>query len=62
MTYSSRQDFATTMAASQANILRLNQKMPEFFSRTQKEQDQETFARYLHSAMGWKKSTVQDWA
>jgi hypothetical protein len=62
MTYSSNQDFFTGLLSTQGSILQLNKKYPTYFSRTQVNQDQATFDRYLNRVMGWKKSTVDDWA
>ena len=62
MTYSSRQDFSATMAQSLGTWLRFAAVFPSAVTRTQLNTDQDNFERHLHSAMGWKKSTVNDWA
>ena len=60
MTYSSRQDFSTTMAQSIGVWLRFVKTFPGVYCRTAINADQDNFERHLHSAMGWKKSTVQE--
>ena len=55
--YSSRPDFATSMARCSATSLFLHELLP----RTLAHSSQANFERYLHDAMGWKASTVDDW-
>ena len=62
MTYSSNQDFHTELARSLGTWLRFGELFPYTQSRTQLNYDRNEFARHLHAAMGWKKSTVDDWA
>ena len=56
--YESWQDFATSMARMSATSLWLHEHLP----RTLAHDSQTTFERHLHDAMGWKASTVNDWA
>ena len=56
--YTSNQDFATSMARMSATSLWLHEHLP----RTLAHDSQATFERHLHDAMGWKASTVNDWA
>ena len=56
VTYSSRQDFATTMAKISAVTPFLQEHLP----RTLAADSQVSFEGYLHEAMGYKKSTVED--
>ena len=56
--YQSNQDFAARMAAMSATSVWLHNHLP----RTLAHDSQVTFERHLHDAMGWKASTVQDWA
>ena len=62
MLYESNQDFATTMARIQGITLQGNQAWRAANQRTFFNANQASFERYLHQAMGYKASTVQDWA
>ena len=58
MLYESNQDFATTMAKIQGITLQGNQEWRATHQRSFFNQNQQSFERYLHDAMGWKASTV----
>ena len=62
MLYESNQDFATTMARIQGITLQGNQAWRATYQRSFFNANQASFERYLHQAMGYKASTVQDWA
>lgn len=58
MLYESNQDFATSMARIQGITLQGNQAWQATYQRSFFNQNQATFERYLHQAMGYKASTV----
>ena len=58
MLYESNQDFATTMARIQGITLQGDQSWKARNFRTGYNQNQQSFERYLHDAMGYKASTV----
>jgi hypothetical protein len=60
--YTSRQDFHAELASSLGTWLRFAEVFPSVQDRTQLNHDRSQFARHLHVAMGWKSSTVDDWA
>ena len=55
--YNSRQDFSTQMAV----LAKPFQGGFRLFGRTLASENQTQFENYLHDAMGWKSSTVNDW-
>lgn len=57
MTYSSRQDFATEMAVSEAAWVR--QAKLFGFKRTIVNHDQQRFERQLHRAMGYRRDQAE---
>ena len=63
--YNSDQDFATTMAYISAITLTgspaLNKYRAETY-RSETNENQRQFEGFLHRAMGYKASTVNDWA
>jgi len=63
--YSSDQDFAVTMAHISAITLTgspaLNKYRAETY-RCETQENQRQFEGFLHRAMGYKASTVNDWA
>ena len=64
-TYESWQDFYTTMARISCITLAGPQRHRAWRhenNRTMVAEQQTCFERELHNAMGWKPSTVQDWA
>lgn len=60
--YSSHQDFATRMARITTITMRGNLAWKYQNYRTDYNQQDADFRMHLHEAMGWKPSTVQDWA
>ena len=58
MLYESNQDFATSMARIQGITLQGDQQWRATHQRSFFNQNQQSFERYLHQAMGWKASTV----
>ena len=62
MTIESNQDFATNMARIQAITLQGDQSWRAANQRSFFNANQVRFERYLHQAMGYKASTVNDWA
>ena len=56
--YQSADSFATQLAVITKPSTFLSQYLP----RTLREESQVTFEGYLHQAMAWKASTVDDWA
>jgi len=64
MIYNSSQDFATDMARIEAITLRGSAERRAWryqYHRTLTNQNQQSFERFLHEAMGYKASTVSDW-
>ena len=57
VTYESRQDFYTGLAATASSTCYLRSCLP----RTLANKCDASHERYLHQAMGWKASTVNDW-
>ena len=65
MIYDSRQDFATGMARITAITLQGSADHKAWrheYYRSGTNDNHQEFERYLHQAMGYKASTVQDWA
>ena len=58
MIIESNQDFATSMARIQGITLQGNQTWRATNFRSGFNQNQQSFERHLHDAMGWKASTV----
>jgi len=54
--YNSRQDFSAQLA----RMSQPNRVLDKYLPRTLRNDSQATFERYLHGAMGYKKSTVED--
>ena len=64
MIYDSHQDFATSMARIEAITLGGDPSMRAWrhtHYRTLTNENQRAFERHLHDAMGYKRSTVNDW-
>ena len=64
MIYNSRQDFATGMARIEAITLGGDAEHRAWrhqYYRTLTNDNQQSFERFLHEAMGYKASTVSDW-
>ena len=59
--YDSRQDFATKMARIETITLPGDLAWKYATDRSYYNQNDAQFRRQLHSAMGWKASTIQDW-
>jgi len=57
ITYNSMQDFYTQMTAIAKPITNSHR----ILGRTMSSDHEDKFTEYLHSAMGWKTSTVDDW-
>jgi len=55
--YESRQDFYTLLATTSATSAFVRRCLP----RTLANRCDASHERYLHQAMGWKASTVNDW-
>jgi len=65
MIYTSNQDFATGMARITAMTLQGSDEHKAWrheYYRTGTNDNQQEFEGYLHEAMGYKASTVNDWA
>lgn len=60
--YQSRQDFATRMAQIEGITLQCNLAWKFANYRVEYNDNQDHFERNLHNAMGYKASTVDDWA
>jgi len=58
--YSSRQDFATQMARIETITLKDNLAWKYANFRTEYNENDSKFRKYLHTAMGYKRSTVED--
>ena len=62
ITYPSRQDFNARMASIHGITLQRNLAFKYAAQRATYNQNQAEFERSLHGAMGYKASTVDDWA
>jgi hypothetical protein len=65
MIISSDQDFATTLARISAITLTGTPQLNRYRQETRRcdtSENQQEFEAYLHRAMGYKTSTVNDWA
>lgn len=60
--FASRQDFDTSMAAIHGITLQRGLAFKFASNRTMYNDNQFDFERSLHGAMGYKASTVDDWA
>ena len=65
MTFESHQDFSTTLARISAITLGGSPELKAYRNetrRTETNDNQAQFEEHLHYAMGYKASTVNDWA